>query len=291
MDFAKRANPSYEWRLTSNPEPCWLINTFIQSTNPDEVYIQSLTTDNYLETSDYVTNLKETFKDTPNLLRKYLYGDWSLTDSINQLIPSEYLQKAIQRIDYGVGVSIGIDVARYGDDKTVFTVLKEGNIELIESYNQTSITEVSTRAIELINQYNLEPEYLGVDAIGIGAGVVDNLKSAGYNVTEIVGGNKADETANYGTFKPYNLRTQIYYELRKDIIDGNLGNLYHEGLRYELQAIKYEICADKTARVISKDVIKRLLGRSPDFADSLAYANYVRTYRGEYYGYVPIYGG
>ncbi|CAI8765337.1 phage terminase large subunit [Chryseobacterium sp. IT-36CA2] len=118
--------PRYEGRLTSNPEACWLIPTFIQSKSPDEVYIQSLTTDNYDENSEYVQNLKDTFKDNPNLLRKYLYGDWSLVDTINQLIPSEAIVKTADCITGTEFISMGVDVARYGDDRTVFTVLKNG---------------------------------------------------------------------------------------------------------------------------------------------------------------------
>lgn len=286
-----KSTPSYEGRLTSNPEPCWLIPVFIQSNNPSEIYIQSLTTDNYDENSEYVANLKQAFKDTPNLLRKYLYGDWSLSDTINQLIPSEVIQNAIHKVEYSNSVSLGVDVARYGDDKTVFTILKNGNIDLIESYLQTSITEITTRTIQLINDYKLEAEFVGIDAVGLGAGVVDNLKAAGYNVTELSGGSKPMETAIEETFKPYNLRSQMYYELRKDLIAMNIGNLYHEGLRLELKSIKYEVFADRSARVVSKDAIKKILGHSPDFADSLVYANWVKTYRGVWKWSLPISGG
>src|SRR5690606_692662 len=162
-----KQKPQYEGRLTSNPEPCWLIPVFIQSNNSDEIYIQSLTTDNYDENSEYVQNLKEAFKDNPNLLRKYLYADWSLVDTINQLIPSEAILKASDKITGIEVTSLGVDVARYGDDRTVFTILKNGNIELIESYPQTAITEVITRTIQLIHDYNIDPSYVGIDSVGL----------------------------------------------------------------------------------------------------------------------------
>lgn len=275
-----KQKPQYEGRLTSNPEPCWLIPVFIQSNNSDEIYIQSLTTDNYDENSEYVQNLKEAFKDNPNLLRKYLYADWSLVDTINQLIPSEAILKASDKITGIEVTSLGVDVARYGDDRTVFTILKNGNIELIESYPQTAITEVITRTIQLIHDYNIDPSYVGIDSVGLGAGVVDSLKMQGYDVVELQGGAKSEETTYEEAFKPYNLRSQMYYELRKDFINGEIGNLTDESLKLELQALKYEIHLDKTVRVISKEAIKKLLGRSPDIADSLVYANWVKTYRG-----------
>ena len=272
--------PRYEGRLTSNPEAGWLIHTFIQSNNPDEVYIQSLTTDNYDENSEYVQNLKDAFKDSPNLLRKYLYADWSLSDTINQLIPSEALAKSADCNTGTEFISMGVDVARYGDDRTVFTVLKNGNIELVEDYAQTSITEVITRTIQLINDYGIDCNNVGVDSVALGAGVIDGLSQQGYNVVEILGGNKSEETFYEETFKPFNLRSQIYWQLRNDFINGNIGNLSNEGLKLELQAIKYEIYSDKSLKVISKEAIKKLLGKSPDLADSLAYANWVREYRG-----------
>ena len=287
-----KQKPQYEGRLTSNPEACWLIPTFIQSINKDEVYIQSLTTDNYDEQSEYVITLKEAFKDNPNLLKKYLYADWSLADTINQLIPSEAILKSTEIVNNNfTGVSLGVDVARYGDDRTVFIILKGGNIELIESYSQTAITEVITRTIQLINDYQIDPNYVGIDSVGVGAGVVDSLKQQGYNVVELQGGAKPEETDIEEAFKPFNLRSQMYYELRKDLINGEIGNLTNESLRLELQAIKYEIYADRTVKVVSKEAIKKLLGKSPDFADALVYANWVKTYRGVWKWFLPISAG
>lgn len=283
--------PSYEGRLTSNPEACWLVPTFIQSSNPNEVYIKSVTTDNYDENSDYVRNLKDAFKDSPNMLRKYLYGDWSLIDTINQLIPSEAIMNSSACISGGFGTSMGVDVARFGDDRTVFTIINEGNVILTESHAQTALNEVVTRTIQLLTEYNISPAHCGIDSVGVGAGVVDNLKAMGYNVIDIQGGAKPIEMLFEETFKPYNLRSQMYYELRRDIMNNAIGNITNEALRLELQSIKYEIYSDKTVKVVGKEVIKKLLGKSPDFADSLCYANWVKVYRGEYIGPLPFSGG
>lgn len=283
--------PRYEGRLTSNPENCWLIPTFIQSNNPDELYIESLTVDNYGANDDYVLQLKEAFKDSPNLLRKYLHGDWSIVDSINQLISNSDILNCERRIEGGHGTSLGVDVSRFGDDLTVFTVLVNGNIERIESYPQTSTNEVVTRTIALMEEFKIDPDFVGIDAVGLGGGVVDNLKAMGYNIVEIVGGAKPTETEVEEAFKPFNLRTQLYYELRKDLIAGNLGHLNNNILKQELSAIRYEIASDKTVRVLGKDVIKKILGKSPDYADSLVYANWVKNRRGGHSLWLLPYGG
>ena len=283
--------PSYEGRLTSNPENCWLIPIFINSTNSTEVYIQSLTTDNYDEDSEYVIQLKEAFKDSPNLLNKYLLGDWSLSDSINQLITSASIKLAESEVNIDSYVSLGVDVARYGSDKTVFTVLKNGNIVQTLSYSQTSTTDIVTKTIAIMHEYNIRPENVGIDAVGLGAGVVDGLKSLGYNVIEIIGGSKAIEQEIATSFNFFNLRSQMYWTLREDFIQNKLGNLTNEVLKEELSSIKYEIAYDKTLKVFPKETIKKMLGRSPDFADSLVYANWVKYSTMECFIPLNIYGG
>ncbi|MCT4664941.1 MAG: phage terminase large subunit [Flavobacteriales bacterium] len=284
--------PRYEIRLTSNPENCWLIPTFIQSTNEDEVYIQSLTSDNYSKDSDYYKNLEEAFKDNPIMLKKYLEGDWSMIDSINQLIPNEYISNCqIQKRqnDYR---SIGIDPARFGDDRTVFVVIFDGDVRKIETYQKTSISEIVTKAIELMSYYGINPENVGVDGVGIGAGVIDELASKGYRVKELIGGAKPEEVNFPDSFQPSNLRSQMFYQLRQDMKEGNIGNIQDQTLKLELGSITYEIAGDKTVKVANKDVIRKMLGSSPDIADALVYANWVKETRsGLPEGYLPAISG
>lgn len=283
--------PRYEIRLTSNPEQSWLIQTFIQSDNTDEVYIQSLTTDNYSEDSEYFRIMKEAFKDNPQMMNKYLYGDWTLTDTINQLIPSESILSCSMVTNKGVGVSLGVDPSGGGSDRTVFVVLKDGNIELVETHQKTTTNEIVTRVLELIEEYKIYPSFVGIDGVGVGAGVFDNLYSLGYDVKNLIGGAKPIDLAYENNFKPFNLRSQMYYELRCDIMDGNIGNLIDEALKQELASIQYEISSEKTIRVSSKDLIRKVLGKSPDIADALCYANWVKTNKEFPIGGLPISAG
>ena len=283
--------PRYEGRLTSNPENCWLIQTFIDSSYEEEVYIQSLTSDNYDEGSEYYQNLVQAFSDNPKMLARYLHGDWSLVDGINQLIPSTSIAMCEKPMSDSYGSSIGIDIARYGSDKTVFVVMIDGNIEQIDSYSQTSTQQVITKAIELIEAYSIDCDNVGIDGVGVGAGVIDGLRSQYFNIKELIGGSKPIEPLYEDAFQANNLRSQMYYQLRRDIMRGNIGNLTHKTLKRELGQIKYEISAEKTVRVMSKDIIKKALGTSPDFADALCYANWVREQREWISDCLPIYGG
>lgn len=286
--------PRYEGRLTSNPENCWLIPVFIQGRSTGEVYVQALTADNYDPESEYYKTLEDAFKDSPALLQRYLYGDWSLVDAVNQLIPNEAIVKAAEKVQKEGGFTLGVDVARYGDDRTAFVLIKGSNIELLETHPQTSLNQVANRVRELINTYEIDPQQVGIDGVGIGAGVVDILRSHDLQVSELIGGAKPLETPENEipeAFQPFNLRAQMFYQLRKDILEGNLGNIQDQTLRHELSLIQYEIATEKTVKILGKDAIKKLNGKSPDLADALCYANWVRTYRGEYTGALPFIGG
>lgn len=285
--------PRYEGRLTSNPENCWLIPVFIQERSIDEVYIQALTSDNYDVESEYYKTLEDAFKDNPMLLRRYLHGDWSLVNAINQLISNDDLTKALDKVENDEGYSLGVDIARYGDDRTAFVLLKGGNVEIVETYSQTALNEVADRIKYFVNKYGLDSSQIGIDGVGVGAGVVDFLRSDGFEVQDLIGGSKPVENDYWEpeeAFQPHNLRAQMYYQLRQDISNRVVGKLT-EGLKYELSLIRYEIATEKTVKILSKDVVKKLNGKSPDLADAICYANWVRFKGGMYFGVLPFCGG
>lgn len=148
-----------------------------------------------------------------------------------------------------------------------------------------------TKTIELIHAHNVSCDNVGIDGVGIGAGVIDGLKAQGYEVKELIGGSKPVELPYEEAFQANNLRSQMYYQLRKDIMEGSVGNLTNTTLRRELGQIKYEISSEKTVKVMSKEIIRKALGTSPDLADALCYANWVREEREWSPTCLPVWGG
>jgi len=71
-------------------------------------------------------------------------------------------------------IELGVDVARYGDDETVFCLRQGIRAIHLEAHRGWSTTTTSGRAIQLINQYNAEA--CRVDDTGVGGGVTDNLR-------------------------------------------------------------------------------------------------------------------
>jgi hypothetical protein len=290
--------PRYEGRLTSNPENCWLIPVFIESDDPQHKYIQSLTSDNYDKDSEYYQILEQAFKNDPILKQKYLLGDWGLIDKINQLIPGQNLINARMPIIDGLGTGLGVDVARFGSDESVWCFLEGGNVKHLEGAKGLTIPQVVDKTKLLIDRFKIDPMSCGVDGVGMGAGVVDYLHAGGYEVVDIVGGAAIDPGIDTGLFKPFNLRSQMFWVLRQDIIEGRIGNLAgddseeYKKLQRQLTWIEYVIQGDKTMKVVGKDQIAKVHGgKSPDYPDAIAYANWVKKTRNLYELALPLSGG
>lgn len=183
--------------------------------------------------------------------------------------------------------SMAADIARFGDDKTAIPLFYGNILEGIELYSKLRAGEIADIIIHKINHFSIDVSKVGIDAIGIGSGTVDSLHEKGYFVYEINSGDSPNEDMQYEasgrtSFKPLNKRTLMYWWLMEDIRDGIIGAANNlpkdivEALEVELTSIRYSFASDKRVKILSKDDIKKRLGRSPDLADALAYANYIR---------------
>jgi hypothetical protein len=116
-----------------------------------------------------------------------------------------------------------------------------------------------------------------VDVIGVGASVVDHLRQFHEaREIELVEVNVAESAITEKDQREYaSLRTQLWFALAAWIKNG--GSFPSDGeLEGELIAHKYKFDKKGRREVISKDDVKKILKRSPDKADSLALAVFVR---------------
>ena len=160
--------------------------------------------------------------------------------------------------------TLGVDVARYGSDKSVTSKRRGFKIYGIKEYKGYSTTELAT----VVDNIYRERKYDGVavDTIGVGAGVFDKLKQMG--VRGLIEGNasmKAEEPNVY-----QNKRAEMYFGLREFVAQG--GKLPNDKeLKEELLALTYFYnTTSGKIQIVSKDDIKEIIGRSPDKSDSVA---------------------
>lgn len=191
----------------------------------------------------------------------------------NALIPLDWIELAVNQ--QGVNGDLkqaGLDVARYGRDKSVYCLRKGGNViglTIIDNIDTMGLVGKVTRLMDTD-----EPEVLAVDVVGIGSGVYDRMEELGYAVHAVnVGESPTDPDAKE---KFFNLRAEVHWGLR-DLFKPDKGKSMisipqDPGLITELTELRYKYSSEKKIRIEDKDDMKKRIGRSPDRADALSLA-------------------
>lgn len=161
---------------------------------------------------------------------------------------------------------IGLDVARFGDDKSVFCFRRGRKCLFFESYAHLDNVEVANRATFFIRQY--KPARVFIDAGGVGGGVVDILNDRGFKrvVRAVMFGSKALADDRY-----HNRRAEMWDELRIWLSGEQKVELPNdENLANELCTVNKKYDSRGRLQLEEKEEIKKRLGKSPDMADALA---------------------
>lgn len=217
-----------------------------------------------LVSSDFVRQIKATYGEDSNAYRIRVLGEFALADD-DTLIPADLVDSAIDRdivTPEDEEIVYGVDVARYGTDRTALCK-RRGNVVLeIKSWGGLDLMQtVGT----VVNEAKLDnPTEICVDTIGLGSGVADRLREMGYNVVDV---NVAESSAmNPNANK---LRDDLWMSV-KDWLGTRAVKLpKDESLRQELVAPRYTFTSLGKIVVESKDSMRRRGMRSPDLADAL----------------------
>ena len=185
---------------------------------------------------------------------------------------------------------IGVDVARFGDDKTVITPRISAKIYEFRKYSKKDTMETAGNVIRCCKDYmgrflHIRKCLIKVDDTGVGGGVTDRLKEVireeklPYAVVPVNNGDSASDDYYF------NLGSQIWGNI-KELLESNFSNnlqgkqdvqieLPHdEEMIKQLSVRKYHMTSKGKIQLESKeDMKKRGLG-SPDTADSLSLALY-----------------
>lgn len=173
---------------------------------------------------------------------------------------------------------LAIDPARYGPDASCVAVLQGPHLAALETWQGLDTVATVARVREIAAAHGILPKEewdpiahiwskptgtIVCDAIGVGAGVADALKAAGYAVREFNAGAKPKDP------RFANLRCESFWAIRKALESGKIAFPYQEQLVDELCAIRYKQTAGKLV-LESKDSLRQKLGRSTDRGDALA---------------------
>ena len=257
--------------LTCNPAKNWVYTDFYKPSkdntlSEDRKFVQALATDNPYISKHYIDNLRTLDK---NSQERLLYGNWEYDDDESKLMEFDAINDLFTNDHVKRGKKyLTIDVARFGNDKTVIMQwdgLRVDNIKIIQRNSIESLVE----EIKNISRVQSIPRSsILVDEDGVGGGVVDFLKCKGF----VNGSRAVKESGKDTTFA--NLKSQCYFKLAEYVNNSKIfvscNQDVKELLIEELEVVKAkDIDKDNKLAVEGKDKVKDLLGRSPDISDAL----------------------
>jgi hypothetical protein len=156
----------------------------------------------------------------------------------------------------------GIDVARFGDDRTCI-VKRQGQIVTeIKSWTGADLMETVGRIVH--EAETDKPSEICVDSIGLGSGVADRLRELGHNVRDV---NVSESSAMNP--QAARLRDELWLAVRDWLNQRTCKLPRSDELRQELCAPTYGFTSNGKIKVEGKSDMKRRGMRSPDIADAL----------------------
>lgn len=199
----------------------------------------------------------------------YILGQFP-PGSINALLSVEDVERAMhqharQETYEWAQKRLGIDVARFGDDRTVIFP-RQGIVAfppdvMRHERNSAVSVNIASRVMVKKQEWKSEMEFFD-DSVGWAHGAIDVMRAAGHSPHGI----------NFGAPSPdpryFNMRSYIWMKMADWVKAG--GSLPEIGeLVGELTQPTYFFQNGKM-RIEEKDQIKKRLGKSPDLADALA---------------------
>lgn len=170
-------------------------------------------------------------------------------------------------------IIMGVDPARFGDDRLAIT-LRQGRVMWdVQSYPR------KMDQMEIVGLCRQILDAMPIDACfideGMGVGVIDRLHELGYDEVEGVNfGSKA-----FNQMKYTNRRNEMWQEMAEWFEDPNVVLLHSgavdrdkkaEEITMDLCAVEYKFNSRNLKELESKDQTKERLGLSPDTGDSAA---------------------
>lgn len=266
---------------TCNPSNNYLYTDYYQPSRkgtlpPWRRFVQALPQDNKMLPDGYVENLLRNL--TRTQIERLVYGNWEYDDDPTWLVDADAVmdmfddgERSLSELKEWTGVHpaddqwLSTDLADRGRDRWIVGHWRGLTVKfpVVEKYARGKMIETKLR--ELSSRHDIPRSHVVADSDGLGT----FLESYMNGIYEFKGG-----------AKPYsdiyaNLKTECAYKLAELINKRQIRIIcpeeYRDSIKEELGVLKTNNLNTDTAKLqlISKDTMKQLLGRSPDFLDVL----------------------
>lgn len=162
-------------------------------------------------------------------------------------------------------VIIGVDPARFGDDKTAF-IKRQGRVAYdLQTFEKKDTMEIAGMVHKMLR--DIAGSYAMIDVGGLGAGVVDRLREMGYHdrLKAVNSGSKPFDKQRY-----LNKRAEMWSEMKLWLGEEPVQIPDNDNLHADLCGLSYKFDSNTRLVLEKKEDLKKRGLRSPDTADALA---------------------
>jgi hypothetical protein len=214
-------------------------------------------------------------EDSPRYLSKVL-GEFPMT-SVDSLFTQAEIEIGRNNVieptptDFRV---LGVDVARYGEDRSVIALNIGGKVEILSSILTGDTMELAAVVHKLALEHEIDQ--VRVDGIGPGGGVVDRLIALSfaankpYVVVEMTASATPPDRTLHRNARAYWYDT-LKHQLRNGLIDLPVDSKDAEQLTREMGGVRYTY-GSGILQIESKEDIRRRGDKSPDYVDAVVMA-------------------
>lgn len=247
-----------------------------------------------LTTMKWINERKEEWGEHSPMFQSRVKGEFPL-EGEDTLIPLHWCEKAVIRWEKNRDakritehVYLGLDVARYGTNKTVLTDYLPPRVREIKKIQKKSTTDAVNMVVQSAMSLGAKLQQITVDDTGVGGGVVDRLRDLNYPVIPVNFSQKPSDPMHFR-----NIRDEMLWNLRDLFRADEIEIPPNDELIAQLSAIKYNINPrTNKLEIETKDDMRKRGLKSPDEADSLAIAVYgARRSRGSIHFRKRLAGG
>ena len=283
----------YENKLLLCGNPTKTSGTFYDSHNRDRDTYKShkvSSMDSPRTSRENIEMLKKKYGADSDVFRVRVLGEFPKgeADSLISLEVVEQAAETVVDISSAFTLDVGVDVARFGDDKTIIAPRIGNRVLPLQQYSKKDTMETTGNVIKTVEHLRrvhtqINKIVIKIDDDGLGGGVTDRLrevnrqKGLGYIIIPIKNGSKAKDSDHY-----YNKAAEMWDTLR-ELLEENLSKFLQgepghielpndDILIKQLSSRKYKIDSKGRIELESKDEMKRRIGESPDRADAVIYS-------------------
>lgn len=211
----------------------------------------------------------------PVQARQEVYGHFLGSTSSTAIFSADEVMAAVGRaveVRPDDELQVGVDVAWTGDDESVVAVRRGRRVSPLVKFSNVGPVELAQRVLAIVRSEAKAGEVpiVGVDVVGIGAGVYDLLRrDPSVRAVGVGAGERALSEEVYA-----NVRAEMWFALQQFVREDGGALPNDPDLRADLLAQEYEFDARGRYKLPLKDRVKRKLGRSPDCGDAVCLSVY-----------------